>query len=87
VLTSARAHFEPCYAQARAADPRLGRTSVAITFTVDPSGTPTTVDLRYRNRFDDAAKDCMRDAALAVRFPASMQGTQSGTIAFAPPAQ
>lgn len=85
VLAKDRSRFDACYAHARVADPRLGRTSVEITFAVDPTGAPTTVDLRYRNRFDDAAKDCMRDAALAMRFPASMQGAQSATIAFAPP--
>ena len=52
---------------------------------VDADGMPHTVDLKYRNRFDDRAKDCMRDAALSLRFPASMQGTQTGTIAFTPP--
>jgi hypothetical protein len=85
VLASNRAAFDACYAQARARDPGLARTQVEMTFMVDADGMPHTVDLKYRNRFDDRAKDCMRDAALSLRFPASMQGTQTGTIAFTPP--
>jgi hypothetical protein len=84
VLASHRAAFDACYAQARAKDPALGRTRVEMTFTIDADGTPHTVDLKYRNRFDDRAKDCMRDAALSLRFPASMQGTQTATIEFTP---
>ena len=85
VLDRNRAAFDACYAKARAADANLGRTKVEITFAVSADGVPQTVDLKYRNRFDDKAKDCMRDAALAARFPASMQGAQTATIAFAPP--
>ncbi|HEY5145517.1 MAG TPA: hypothetical protein VII82_02055 [Polyangiaceae bacterium] len=85
VLDRNRAPFDACYAQARAADANLGRTKVEITFAVNADGAPQTVDLKYRNRFDDKAKDCMRDAALAARFPVSMQGAQTATIAFAPP--
>jgi hypothetical protein len=84
VMSAARSTFDTCYARARAADSRLGRTAVNITFTIDGTGVAKTVDLQYRNRFDDAAKDCMRDAALSLHFPASMQGTQTGTITFAP---
>jgi hypothetical protein len=84
VMAAARSAFDACYARARAANSLLGRTAVKITYTVDETGTAKTADLQYRNRFDDAAKDCMRDAALSVRFPASMQGTQTGTITFAP---
>jgi outer membrane biosynthesis protein TonB len=85
VLDRNRSAFDACYTQARAADANLGRTKVEITFAVNADGVPQTVDLKYRNRFDDKAKDCMRDAALAARFPASMQGSQTATIAFAPP--
>ena len=85
VLAANRSAFDACYAQARAADPTLGRTRVEMTFTIDADGTPHTVDLRYRNRMDDRPKECMRDAALSVHFPASMQGTQTATIVFAPP--
>ena len=85
VLASNRAPFDACYAQSRAKDPALGRTRVEMTFTIDADGMPHTVDLKYRNRFDDRAKDCMRDAALSLRFPASMQGTQTATIDFTPP--
>jgi len=84
VLERGRSRFDACYAQARATDPRLARTSVQITFAIDKTGTPTTVDLHYRNRFGDTAKDCMRDAALSIRFPEALQGTQSATIAFSP---
>jgi hypothetical protein len=85
VLESSRSAFDACYAQARAKDPALGRTKVDITFTINADGKPQTVDLKYRNRFDDQAKECMRDAALSLRFSASMQGTQTATIQFAPP--
>jgi hypothetical protein len=85
VLESNRAAFDGCYAQARAKDPALGRTRVEMTFTINADGRPQTVDLKYRNRFEDRTKECMRDAALSLQFPASMQGTQTATIAFSPP--
>jgi len=86
VIARDRAPFDSCYARARATDPTLGRTSVEMTFTIDAEGTPRTVDLQYRHRMDDRAKECLRDAALALRFPVSMQGKRSGTIVFTPPA-
>jgi hypothetical protein len=85
VVESSRSAFDACYSQARAKDPTLGRTKVEITFTINADGRPQTVDLKYRNRFDDQAKECMRDAALSLRFPASMQGIQAATIQFTPP--
>lgn len=85
VLESSRSAFDACYSEARAKDPTLGRTKVEITFAINADGKPQTVDLKYRNRFDDQAKECMRDAALSLRFPASMQGIQAGTIQFTPP--
>ncbi len=85
VVESGRAGFDACYAQARMSDPALARTKVEVTFAVNTDGRPQTVDLKYRNRFDDRAKECMRDAALGLHFPPSMQGTQTATIAFAPP--
>jgi hypothetical protein len=84
VLERNRTAFDACYAQARSADAALGRTKVEITFAVSAEGVPQTVDLKYRNRFDEKSKDCMREAALAARFPASMQGSQTAVIAFAP---
>ena len=62
----------------------MGRTRVELTFNINADGRPQTVDLKYRNRFDDQAKECMRDAALSLRFPASMQGTQTATVRFTP---
>jgi hypothetical protein len=85
VLASNRSAFDACYAQARAQDPTLGRTKVEMTFTIDADGTPHTVDLKYRNRMEDRPKECMRDAALSLHFPPSMQGTQTATITFTPP--
>jgi hypothetical protein len=85
VVASNRAPFDACYAQARAKDPALGRTKMEVTFAVGADGRPRTVDLKYRNGMDDAAKDCMRDAALSLQFPASMQGPQTATIVFTPP--
>jgi len=85
VLESNRAAFEGCYAHARAQDPTLGRTKVEMTFTINADGRPQTVDLKYRNRFEDREKECMRDAALSLQFPASMQGTKTATISFSPP--
>ena len=85
VVESGRAAFDACYVQARTSDPAVARTKVEITFAVNADGRPQKVDLKYRNRFDDRAKDCMRDAALGLHFPPSMQGAQTVTIAFAPP--
>ena len=65
--------------------PALGRTKVAMTFTIGADGKPMTVDLQYRNRMEDRAKECMRDAALSLQFPTSMQGSQTATIVFTPP--
>jgi len=84
ILTSGRAPFDECYSRGRAVDRQLGRTSIAFTFDIDAAGKPTTVDLQYRNRLDDSAKECMRDAALRVVFPPSMQGRRTGTLAFRP---
>jgi hypothetical protein len=85
VVESHRASFDACYAQARAKDSAIGRTKVELTFNVNADGKPQTVDLKYRNRFDDQAKECMRDAALSLQFPPSMQGSQTATIQFTPP--
>jgi len=79
-----RAPLDGCYTLARASNPNLGRTSIEIAFAIDAQGKPITVDLQYRHRMGDNAKECMRDAALALRFPPSMQGRQTATLAFAP---
>jgi hypothetical protein len=84
VVESNRSAFDACYAQARVKDPGLGRTKVELTFSINADGKAQTVDLKYRNRFDDQAKECMRDAALSLRFPSSMQGTQTATVRFTP---
>jgi outer membrane biosynthesis protein TonB len=86
VLAKDRAIFDACYARARAANPDLGRTSVDITFTIDAEGKPTLVELQYHRRLDEAAKECLRDAALKLQFPPSLAGKRSGTITFTPPA-
>ena len=85
VLSQGRAPFDACYALARKTRPDLARTTVEITFTMDDKGKLLTVDLAYRNRMDDAAKDCMRAAAEALTFPPSLHGKQTGTIVFTPP--
>jgi hypothetical protein len=85
VVESHRAAFDACYAQARTKDSALGRTKVEVTFNVNADGKPQTVELKYRNRFDDQAKECMRDAAMSLQFPSSMQGIQTATIQFTPP--
>jgi hypothetical protein len=51
---------------------------------MDDGGKLLNVDLAYRNRMDDAAKDCMRAAAEALIFPPSLHGKQTGTIVFTP---
>jgi hypothetical protein len=84
VLTLGREPFDACYRKARAVDPELAQTSVTFSFAIDSTGKPMTVDLQYRHRMADGAKDCMRDAALALAFPASMAGRQTGTLAFKP---
>jgi hypothetical protein len=85
VLSRGRAPFDACYTQARATRPDIGRTSVEITFTMDEQGKLLSVELQYRNRMDEGAKDCMRKAAEALKFPSLLYGTQVGTIQFAPP--
>jgi len=84
-LASVRAPFDACFAQARRSNPNLPRTNVEITFTRDENGKLLNVDFVYRNRLDDAAKDCMRTAAEAVTFPPALRGTQTATIVFTPP--
>ena len=84
VLAQGRAPFDACYARARAVRPDLPRTTVEMTFTMDDDGKLLNVDFVYRNRMDDAAKDCMRAAAEALKFPPSLRGKQTGTIVFTP---
>ena len=84
VLTQGRAPFDACYAKARAANAELGRTHVDIVFTRDGGDRLTSVELKYRNRFDDASKDCMRTAAEAITFPATLHGTVTGSLDLAP---
>ncbi len=85
VLAQGRAPFDACYARARTVRPDLPRTTVEMTFTMDDDGKLLNVDFVYRNRMDDAAKDCMRAAAEALKFPPSLRGKQTGTIVFTPP--
>ena len=85
VLAGSRAPFDASYAHARKTRPDLGRTSVEILFSMDDSGKLYSVELTYRNRMDDAAKDCMRKAAEAMTFPPALRGKQTGTIVFTPP--
>jgi|GEM_PF-2709794 hypothetical protein len=84
MLASERGPMDACYASARAIDPQLGQTSITFRFAIDSAGKPTTVDLQYRHRMDDRAKECLRDAALALSFPPSMQGRQTATLTFRP---
>lgn len=84
VVARGHAPFDACYAQARSLDPKLGRVKVGMTFAVGADGKPTHVDLTYNRVLADSAKDCMRDAALGLSFPPSMQGTQSATTTLAP---
>jgi hypothetical protein len=83
-VTAHRSGLDACYTKARVGDPKLGHTKVEMTFVIDADGLPKTVDFKYRHRMDDSAKNCMRDAALALHFPASMAGTQTATIVFNP---
>ncbi len=84
ILARERAPLDACYDAARAVDPRLGQTSITFSFDIDAAGKPIAVDLQYRHRMEESAKECMRDAALALSFPPSMQGRQSGTVTFRP---
>ncbi len=84
ILANQRGPIDACYAGARAIDPQLGQTSITFNFAIDSAGKPTTVDLQYRHRMDDRAKECLRDAALALSFPPSMQGRQTATLTFRP---
>jgi hypothetical protein len=84
ILADERGALDTCYAAARVTNPRLGPTSVVFAFVIDQGGKPTTVDLEYRHRMDDRTKECMRDAALTLSFPRSMQGPQTATLVFKP---
>lgn len=87
LLTSQRAPFEACWAKARANRPKLHKSTVTITFDVDETGRPANVGFDYKHPWDDASKNCMRDAALALQFPDGLRGKQTGTIEFLAPAQ
>ncbi len=67
-VEAARASLRACYDKARSANAALGRTTMTLSFRVE-SGHVSTVNIDYKNRFDDQAKQCMRDAALAIAFP------------------
>jgi hypothetical protein len=82
LLARRHADFDACYARARSARPELRHAVVEVSFTVDDTGKPSTVSLEYKHRWDDAAKDCMRAAALALEFPPALRGKQVGTITF-----
>ncbi len=69
-VESGRPALRACYDKARAGNASLGRTTVVLSLRVDETGTVSTVDLEYKHRFDDAAKACMREAALAIKLPA-----------------
>ncbi len=84
VINQGRAPFDACYALARKTNPNLGRTNIEMTFTMGDDGKLANVDFVYRNRMDDTAKTCMRRAAEGLTFPASLHGTQTGTIVFTP---
>jgi TonB family protein len=68
-VQASRPALRACYDKARAANPALGRTTVTVSLRVDPAGHVSTVDLDYNHRFDDAAKQCMKDAAFAIKLP------------------
>lgn len=68
-VEAARPSLRACYEKARSANAALGRTTVTLTLRVDEAGHVTTVDLQYKNRFDEASKGCMRDAAFAIKLP------------------
>jgi hypothetical protein len=84
ILGDERGPLDACYATARATNSQLGQTSISFAFVIDGGGKPITVDLEYRRRMDDRTKECMRDAALALPFPPSMQGPQTATLVFKP---
>lgn len=83
VVGANRDGLDRCWEQARATSKGLpSATSVDFTFDVDPAGVPHTVDLQYKHRFEEDAKECLRTAALALRFPEHLAGKQTVTVAF-----
>jgi outer membrane biosynthesis protein TonB len=68
-VEAARPSFSACYDRARSANPALGHTTVTVSVRVDETGHVSSVDLVYKHRFDDASKQCMRDAAFAIKLP------------------
>jgi hypothetical protein len=67
-VEAARPSLRACYDKARSANPALGRTMVTLAMHVE-GGHVFSVNIEYKQRFDDASKQCMRDAALAIAFP------------------
>jgi hypothetical protein len=84
-LVEGRTAFDACYARARSDDPQLGRTSVEFTFRLDEAGHPMTVDMKYRHRMSETAKECMRDAAMGIPFPGSRPGFHVARLTFPAP--
>jgi hypothetical protein len=68
-VEAARPSLAACYDKARSANPTLGHTTVTLSLRVDEVGHVSTVDLEYKHKFDDASKQCMRDAAFAIKLP------------------
>jgi TonB family protein len=83
-VEASRPALRACYDQARRADPTLARTTVTLSMRVDPSGQVTTVELEYKHRFDDASKQCMRDAALAMKLPTGEPRRVTVPVTFEP---
>jgi TonB family protein len=83
-VEASRPALRACYDQARRADTTLGRTTVTLSMRVDPSGQVTTVELEYKHRFDDASKQCMRDAALGIKLPAGEPRRVTVPVTFEP---
>jgi hypothetical protein len=79
-----RKSFDDCYERARAVNPNLGSTRVDVVVELDASGKPVTVDVHYKHKFDEAAKDCMRTAALALRVAPTNDDHQHATLLFEP---
>jgi hypothetical protein len=67
-VEAARPWLAACYDKARSANPALGHTTVTLSLRVDEVGHVSSVDLEYKHKLDDASKQCMRDAAFAIKL-------------------
>jgi hypothetical protein len=86
VVASSRDGLDKCWDDARASwkgmPPMPQATTVDITFDIETDGVPHQVHLDYKHRLPEDAKECLRQAALAVKFPDYLAGKPKVPVSF-----